>query len=350
VRPAASPETGKDPANETFDRFREGFERAAAETGETDRCFRVGGVSIRLRFAGDVAEELYWPTFEPFAVEPAGAEALEVLIWDTATTGVGAPRLPWRREEASGDYVARYAGPEVLALQDYGRPALTLVRPGDGVAIHHLPDPESANWLDRASALRFALFALLRTRGVYLIHAAAVGRDGRGVLLGGPSGSGKSTLSIACLLAGMEWAGDDYVALESADPPRVHAHHAMAKMDAPAIERLGAGGLIAGGPVGPWRKYAVDASRGGRIARTMEVAAVVIPRRVAGETELSPAKGADAFAALAPTTLFQQSSRDRGTAAALGELVRRVPVRSLSLSEDDAANVRAVGRVLDELA
>ena len=348
MRPAAAPATGTDPANETFARFREGFERASA-VAVTDRCFRVGDVTIRLRFAGDATGPLYWPTFEPFAEEQAGDDALEVLIWDTATTGVGAPRLPWRREEASGHYVARYAGPEVLALQDYGRPALTLVRPGDGVAIHHLPEPDSANWLDRASALRFALFALLRTRGVHLIHAAAVGRDGRAVLMAGPSGSGKSTLSIACLLAGMEWQGDDYVALQNADPPRAHAHHAMAKMDAPAIVRLGAEELIAGGPVGPWRKYAVDASRGGRIARTMDVAAILIPRRGGGDPGLGPAKGTDAYAALAPTTLFQQSSRDRGTAAALGELVRRVPSRSLSLSEDDAENVRAVAQVLDEL-
>lgn len=43
------------------------------------------------------------------------------------------------------------------------------------------------------------------------IHAAAVGRDGRFLLLAGPGGSGKSTAALACTMQGWTYAGDDFV-------------------------------------------------------------------------------------------------------------------------------------------
>src|SRR6476469_7923024 len=117
------------------------------------RSIRVGPVPISLRFAGDALVPMYWPAFAPFEA-PAGEDSLEILIWDSASTGVAAPDLDWRIEDPGLDHVARYEGPEVVALQDWGRPALTLARAADGIAIPQLPAPSSVNWLDRASALR----------------------------------------------------------------------------------------------------------------------------------------------------------------------------------------------------
>jgi hypothetical protein len=43
------------------------------------------------------------------------------------------------------------------------------------------------------------------------LHAACVGRDGRGILLLGPSGAGKSTLSLNCLIQGLDFLAEDSV-------------------------------------------------------------------------------------------------------------------------------------------
>ncbi len=43
-----------------------------------------------------------------------------------------------------------------------------------------------------------------------LLHAAAVGYQGTGVLVVGRSGSGKSTFSVSCLAAGLDFVSDDY--------------------------------------------------------------------------------------------------------------------------------------------
>lgn len=46
--------------------------------------------------------------------------------------------------------------------------------------------------------------------GLILLHAAAVGWDGKGVLIAGRSGSGKSTFAVSCLTAGLDFVSDDY--------------------------------------------------------------------------------------------------------------------------------------------
>jgi len=56
--------------------------------------------------------------------------------------------------------------------------------------------------------------------GMILLHAAAVGIDGKGVLIVGRSGSGKSTFSVSCLAAGLDFVSDDYVLLSTQGPVR----------------------------------------------------------------------------------------------------------------------------------
>jgi HPr Serine kinase C-terminal domain len=58
----------------------------------------------------------------------------------------------------------------------------------------------------------FGLLKLLRTLGLYSLHAAAVvARGGLGVLIIGPSGSGKSTLALGLIRQGWRYLSDDAV-------------------------------------------------------------------------------------------------------------------------------------------
>ena len=66
--------------------------------------------------------------------------------------------------------------------------------------------------------------------GGQISHAAAVGRDGKGVLLAGRGGSGKSTTAICCVDAGMEYVGDDYVLLTRTPTPTAHSLYNSAKI------------------------------------------------------------------------------------------------------------------------
>jgi hypothetical protein len=64
----------------------------------------------------------------------------------------------------------------------------------------------------RYELIEFAAFTLAsRALGLVPLHAACVGRSGRGLLLLGPSGAGKSTLALHSCLGGLEFLAEDAV-------------------------------------------------------------------------------------------------------------------------------------------
>ncbi|XRD89784.1 serine kinase [Dyella nitratireducens] len=68
----------------------------------------------------------------------------------------------------------------------------------------------------RYELIEFAVFVLAaRCLGLVPLHAACVGREGRGVLLLGDSGAGKTTLALHGLLEGMEFLSEDAVFVQT---------------------------------------------------------------------------------------------------------------------------------------
>ena len=53
------------------------------------------------------------------------------------------------------------------------------------------------------------LAELLKRHGLFMVHAAGLSLDGKGLLIAGASGAGKTTLTIALLRAGFGFLGDD---------------------------------------------------------------------------------------------------------------------------------------------
>src|SRR5829696_1466585 len=61
-----------------------------------------------------------------------------------------------------------------------------------------------------------ALIELLRCRGLYTIHATALEKQGRGILIPGNSGRGKTTSFISLLRAGYRYLSDDHPIIRDA--------------------------------------------------------------------------------------------------------------------------------------
>jgi hypothetical protein len=69
----------------------------------------------------------------------------------------------------------------------------------------------------RYELLEFAVYTLAsRSLSLLSLHAACVGRAGRGLLLMGASGAGKSTLALHCVLQGLEFAAEDAAFVDAA--------------------------------------------------------------------------------------------------------------------------------------
>jgi hypothetical protein len=113
----------------------------------------------------------------------------------------------------------------------------TLVADTENQAILDLSRHTCFVWLNRSALasrlyLRYnflekVVYLLLGAASVTDLHAACVGRHGKGILLCGDSGAGKSTLSYACARTGWTYTSDDtsYLVNRSRVPRVIgHAH------------------------------------------------------------------------------------------------------------------------------
>lgn len=55
--------------------------------------------------------------------------------------------------------------------------------------------------------------------GLLFLHSAALGTDGKGIILSGAGGSGKSTLALSAMISGMDFLSDDYVLVDPKECP-----------------------------------------------------------------------------------------------------------------------------------
>jgi hypothetical protein len=67
---------------------------------------------------------------------------------------------------------------------------------------------------ERAKPLARPLLEWHNDRHIQVIHAGLVSQHGQGVLFAAKSGSGKSTSSLACLCAGFNYVGEDFIGLQ----------------------------------------------------------------------------------------------------------------------------------------
>ncbi|MEO8339758.1 MAG: hypothetical protein ABI604_08555, partial [Nitrospirota bacterium] len=121
-------------------------------------------------------------------------------VGDRRATG-----LPHEVIQDDGRLIADFHGVGVLVIDSV-----------EGRADGYLIKPETlhANLIEYLFHL--ALIELLRRRGLYTIHATALEKHGRGVLIPGTSGRGKTTSFISLLRSGYRYLSDDHPLIRDA--------------------------------------------------------------------------------------------------------------------------------------
>ena len=137
--------------------------------------------------------EFYLLTREPgFQLETGGQSGSSELLYD------------WQ--------VLRYSREGQLRFQEVPGAGSIVADPDAGLAVAFVDSDMAACSWSVAHVIFFPMWAqLLKTRGVFPIHAAGLQRDGKGILFPGRSGCGKSTLSLHLLRHGYKLLGDDTV-------------------------------------------------------------------------------------------------------------------------------------------
>jgi hypothetical protein len=185
----------------------------------------------------------------------------------------------------------------------------------------------------RIEVLETITLALLSHFDRHPVHAAAVARRGRAVLLAGPSGVGKSTLAHACCRGGLALMAEDQVRVQLEPRTRIWGWPARIRLLDPSAAGTG-------------RKRVVDV-RGGMTPERLvaDDVRMCLLTRDGGEARLDPI-GADALACALDAQLAPGFDRFPGRWPAVrAALVARGGWR-LNLSADVSAGVALVREAL----
>ncbi len=210
---------------------------------------------------------------------------------------------------------------------------------GDFVIPDAAPLPLAQGLL--AAEMGMNLQMALGQRRWLLLHASAVERDGRALLMTGVSGSGKSTL--AALLMGRGWRlmGDEFALVDPATG-LVHGFPRLVSLKNAAIGAIetalpGArfGPVLEGTPKGTIRHLVPDARAIAAMAEPARPAAIVFPSFgfEAAERAVLPS---EAFVRLTQASTNYVALGERGFDA-LSTLVRRVPGHAIDYPDTETA-------------
>jgi hypothetical protein len=205
------------------------------------------------RYVSDVVQEAFgtWSGFTESLDESAAPELRVQIVVNEGS------------ERADGHAIVRHFCPDPTRVIMHSPGSVAYVDPLRGEALVYVSTALAGDRAHlRVSFLEAATLALTTHYDRHPIHAAAIRRGDRTVLLAGPSGTGKSTLAYMAYAAGLDVLSDDLVWVQLAPrfrlwgwPRRVHlmpdAHAVFPELGAAA------GTVEANGT----RKLAVDLTR-----------------------------------------------------------------------------------------
>jgi len=320
------------------------FAAAEARAGVADDRFLVAGAGVSLRFAGAAMREALAPAFAHLAADDeGGAPELTVNLWDSASTGSDPPRLPRTPAGEAAGTLYHFDEPPLRAAYQPGLRSLSVLDVAAGSAWYWVADAAAQPSWDRACPIRQILHWWLRTRGYLQVHGAAVGAAAGGVLVVGPAGSGKSTVALSTLGSGLLYAGDDYVAVGVEPVPRVASLYNSGKVESAHLRELlpnllprlaNAHELDTEKAVVYVRQHFPEQTTAGFPLRAVLVPTVRTAQREPRVVETSRAA---AYAALAPSTIFQLHTAGGGELAQMSKLIKQVPCYTLEIGSDLSA-------------
>lgn len=314
------------------DFFEAAVEAASSQMFVSTRQARLGPVELEI-CTSDSFEERGW--CDPLALYPTGdgpAQA-RVLVWAGSSAGKAFPSPPWGNNYVythRGD-IRGFSSPKISVAFNYECRLLSMWDRESRTAVYWTPDVACLKFYEWAAPLRTILHWIGSDLGLALTHAAAVGQNGRGLLLSGKGGSGKSTTSLACWDAGWQFVSDDYCWISVEPEARVYAIYKTAKLlpnqptDLPRWSRVD-------GLSGDKDVFNLAQNEKGRLVESLHLVALLLPALShAQQARLHPASPRDGLAGLSLSTMGQLAGASASTMKILRKVVDVLPSYHLDL-------------------
>jgi len=345
-----------------FEQTHERFVRAEGAVGRTRKAYAIAGTIVRLGFAGEALIGLLTPALSHLEVEPETPADVTFCIWDSASTGVQNVRIPCPQTAFTdrGD-VWGFSSRRIHTAFHWHDFSLNVLDLQTARGVFWVNTPDTLPGWTFAAPLRTLLFWWLQHNGVQLVHAAAVGIDGQGVLLTGKGGSGKSTSALSCVGADHQYLGDDYIAVGLTPEPTVYSlynsakvhHDQLAHLSEVGVKVVDAPALLAsedsGGGRSIFRRSEVSPGdvadeksimllhpeRASQIVTSLPLAGVLQPV-ISGnaDSRVAPTSPDAIERAMAFTTMSQLPGAGPATREFIGAIARSVPIGTLQVGTD----------------
>lgn len=308
----------------------------------------LAGFPVRLQFASPEIRSALWPAFAHRCSNARAEPALEIMIWDSASTGVESPQPAWQHDDYRERGLIRgFNTDRFRTCFQIGPDTLSMLDVGSGLGVQWVRDAEALPYYEKGAPLRHLFNWWMSENGHMLVHAAAVCLGDRAGLLVGKGGSGKSTTAIACLGTNLRYISDDYCLVGPADAPNVHSLYSTAKLTRdslarfPDLERsINKTKIIADDKLlfflHPTYKQLMTSG-----ARLEAIYVPVIDPKIS-KSEIEPVSRAKALLALAPSSIFQLSGGGSNEFGILSDLVERVSCYRLRLGSDPTEAAEAI--------
>jgi hypothetical protein len=267
-------------------------------------------------------------------------------LWDQRATGVDCPHVARTIEQRVR---TERKGNLSVAVGTAGDRYVGHLRPGIHVwmdrkaahAIGWVASGERLSGQDRAKPLHFPLLLWHADRGIPVVHAALVSWHDHGALLVGREGAGKTIAALACFLGGLDFLGDDYIALQRIGSDRFvgHSLYDSVRLTFDAETRFPE--LIQ--HTRPRQRFE---TKGKRLVRAVDVAplrvrrsaeicdVVAISRSDDSSASVGPLSRAEALLSIAPSSMLQLPVSGTAHMERMAELIGHVPTHRLTVGRD----------------
>lgn len=328
--------------------------KVAQESTPIETRLLLAGKCLRFVFYTPTLAERMLPAFahlKETTIEPD----LTIHIWDSKETGVELTQPYYKRE-----HMSELGEGTQVALQDgfYG----VYFSGEESIQLYDQKSQNAYFWTQDASAipgwvigapLRAILHWYLATVDIQLVHGAVIGIEDEAVLLTAKSGSGKSTTSLASILAGLTYLGDDYVAVSSGQDLIAHMVYNSAKCTTDTLEALPAFIPLAKEiPSVDERKSIIYISQvfPHQTQNQAHLKAILVPTISSrnSDTKIEGISKVETLLAMAPTTIFQLPYTSAGLITKLREIVQRSPCHRLMLGSDIPRTAEAIKNFLEQ--
>lgn len=324
---------------------------ALNRAGIVRRLLQVGTLRVEVRFAGEPLACRLLPAFAHLAVAGEGTPDAVLGVWDVRSTGTELPWPAWPGGTLVRGLISGYTGGAIRSALEPASSAFSVYHAARREGFFCVPDAATLHPHESSFPLRTLMNWSLGGRGLQLIHAGAVGTSRGAALLAGMGGSGKSSTTLACLDAGMLFAGDDFVAVDVAavEAFSLYATAKLFRADLGRFPALGASISHPGGDGDDKAVYFLHPQFRNQLVRSLTLRCLLLPR-VSGavQTFIKTATAAEAVRRMAPSTMIHLPGSGTEAFRAMAQLSARLPSYFLELGTDRAEVAGVIRNFLDE--